>query len=340
MPHIKTTFLILVLSVFLIGGADCVLAFKGMGSSQPGVARESMTSTATQHQGNQDTVVAKVNGVDIKMGPLMGKVMDVILQKYGGKEVTSEIARSIRKEALEKLAMEELAWQRAKAIGITINEDDVNARVEALKARAGGEEAFKNSLARQNKSVDDLKKEIRRFMAVKAALKKEVDSKVTVDKEEINRIYQENKADFIIPEVMVVSDIVFFLDTEDPGARPKVESIRQRIITELDNNLSKLSPEGFVINRAFKISQKTEPDLYQAAINMNPGEISPPVIINATYHLVKLEQYNPATEKPEAEVKAYIGSKLKSRKREQLLIEWRQSLLKDANIEIVHELLQ
>lgn len=341
MIQTKNFIVLFTVTTLLLTGAAPVLAFKGIGSSQPGTERESMANMAiSQHQGNQDTVVAKINGVDIQMGPLMKKVMDVIGEKYGGTEVTAEIAQSIRKDAFERLAVEELAWQRAQVLGITIDEDKINARVDALRARAGGEDAFKNSLAHQNKSVNDLKEEIRRFMAVKAALSKEVDSKTVVDEKEVNTIYQENKNDFIIPEVMVLSDIVFFLDPESPESLDIVKATRQKIIGELSNDLSKIIPERFIINKGLKISQETEPELYQAAIGMKPEEISPPVIINATYHLVKLENYTPATEKPKDEVKAFIRSKLKSQKREKVLVEWRQGLLKDANIEIVHELLK
>ena len=106
MIQTKNFIVLFTVTTLLLTGAAPVLAFKGIGSSQPGTERESMANMAiSQHQGNQDTVVAKINGVDIQMGPLMKKVMDVIGEKYGGTEVTAEIAQSIRKDAFERLAV-------------------------------------------------------------------------------------------------------------------------------------------------------------------------------------------------------------------------------------------
>lgn len=328
------------MALFLFGTPHSSLAFKGMGSSQSGDGRQSLTGMAAQHQGGQDIVIALVNGAEITMGPLMSTVMDVLMQKYGGKEVTEEIARNIRKEALEKLAIEELAWQRAVALGISVDEAVINARIQALTTQSGGEDAFTSALALQKKTSENIRNEIRRYMAVKEAISREVYSKATVEDKEVNRIYEENRDQFTIPEQMTVSDIIFFLDAEDEESRKQVDSIRQKIIEEHENNFSALQPDGFVVKTGLKISKETAPSLYRTAINMKPGETSAPVIIDATFHLVRLDMYKPAEEKPETEVKAFIHGKLLSKKRDEALAKWRQSLLKDAKIEIVHELLK
>lgn len=340
MTYHKPIFFFTAVTLCLLAGTGSLQAFKGMGSSQPGSERESMTAVAAQHQGNQNVIVARVNGADITMGPLMSSVMDVKMQKYGGKEVTKEIARNIRQEALEQITLEELAWQKAQALGVSKNDEEVNARVRALIAGAGGEEAFKKNLIAQNKTLETLKQDIQRYIAIRKTIKIEIDDKVVVDEKEINQLYEETKEQFIIPERMMVSDIVFFLDPEDETSQKKVNSIREKIINELNNNLDALPQEGFIIKKELKISKETAPALYNAAINMEQGDISPPVIIDSTFHLVKLEHYQPVEKKPEEEIKAYIGAKLKSRKKDLALTAWRQDLLKDAHIEIVHEILQ
>lgn len=293
-----------------------------------------------QHQGNQDVVVALVNGAEIKMGALMSNVMDVIMRKYGGKEVTSEIARRIREEAMERLAVEELAYQRAVALGIRINPDDINSRIDNLKNNAGGDTEFQNSLTRQNKTLDQLKEEIRRYMSIEAAVEQEVNRMAAVDDKEVEKIYQENREQFIIPEQIVITDIIFFLDHEDASSKTKVMATRQQIIDNYDNNPTKIPPNGFAVQSEVKISKQTAPAFYEASRQMKQGDLSPPLIIDSTYHLIKLDFYQPATEKPKKEVKAYIAGTLASQKRKQVLDTWRQNLLKEANIEIVHELLQ
>jgi len=341
MLHLKTIFFLTVVTVFFLEGVEPVKAFKGIGSSTPETGQESMANMAKmQHGGNKDVVVALVNGAEIKMGALMTNVMDVIMRKYGGQEVTSEIARRIREEAMERLATEELAYQRAMALGITISPDDINAYITTLKANAGGEEAFTKDLKRKNKTLATLEEEVRRFMAVEAAITQEIDNKVVIEDNEVEKIYQDNRAQFIIPEQVVISDIVFFLDHTDKTSEAKVASIRQKIIEEHDKDLTQVTPDGFAIKSDMKISRETAPAFYKTALQMKQGDLSSPLIIDSTYHLIKLDYYQPTTEKPEKEVKEYIAGTLAFQKRKQVLEKWRQDLLKDANIEIVHELLQ
>jgi peptidyl-prolyl cis-trans isomerase SurA len=316
-------------------------AFKNMGSSDQSSSHQSMTSmAATQHQDNQDAVVARVNGVEITMGPLMGTVMEIVMRSYGKKDVTKELAQRIRREALEQLAIEELAFQRAQAIGIVVSPDDINKRITRLQLKAGGEEILREQLASQNKSIDDLKTEILRFMAVEKALAQEIDSKIIVEEQEINEIFQANRAQFITPEQVVVSDLVFFLDPSDEASRNKVINIRKKIIEELNSNPAKASPDGFIVNNWISITRENTPGLYETAMKLKPGELSEPLILDETYHLVKLEMYTPSSEIPEKEAKAKISRKLKSDRKKQALADWRQGLLKEAKIEIVHELLQ
>jgi foldase protein PrsA len=341
MLHLKPIFFLTIMTLFFLEGVEPVKAFKGIGSSSPETGQESMANMAKmQHQGNQDVVVALVNGAEIKMGALMSNVLDVIMRKYGGKEVTSEIAKRIREEALERLAMEELAYQRAVILGISINPDDINTKIESLKQKAGGEEAFQNNLSRQNKSLNQLKEEIRRYMSVEAAVEQEVNSMASVDDKEVEKLYQENREQFIIPEQIIITDIIFFLDHEDASSKAKVQATRQEIIETYDNNPAKIPPDGFAVQSEVKISMETAPAFYKTSRQMKQGDLSSPFIIDSTYHVIKLDYYQPATEKPKNEVKAYIAGTLTSQKRKQVLDKWRKDLLKNANIEIVHELLQ
>ncbi|MCK5606388.1 hypothetical protein KAR91_31090, partial [Candidatus Pacearchaeota archaeon] len=103
---------------------------------------------------------------------------------------------------------------------------------------------------------------------------------------------------------------------------------------------SRLTPEGFVVAPGKDIALESDPELYEAAIKLKKGDLSLPLIINGTFHLILLEHHQPRRDKSEKQAKASIVQKLKSSKRNQLLVQWRQGLLKGANIEIVHELLQ
>lgn len=331
----------------LISGPCQIQAFKGMGSggSEPGGMNSGgggmKNMNIMGHEGNTQTVIATINGTEITMGKLMNSMMDVIMQGgYSGDSLTKEMAARIRKEALQQLALEELAFQRAAALGITADPAVVQAKLDAVITSQGGREALEKSLAAQKKSLADLKEEISRFMVVKEAIRQEVDSKVMVSDDEINQTYEANKEQFAIPERVVVTDIIFFLAPDDPVSREKVAAVRRQLVDELGGNPEKLTPEGFVVESQLNVSPENRPELYQIARKMETGTLSEPLAIDGTLHLLKADFYQPRKETAAKEAKASIANQLKANKRNQLLTEWRNQLLQDADIVIVNEVLQ
>jgi parvulin-like peptidyl-prolyl isomerase len=351
----KKAFLAAALLLGLVIGASLLPAhaFMGMGSGGAGSphgggaghgaapAPGPQNMQVLGHEGNTATVVAKINGTEITMGRLMNSMMEVIMQSgYKGDNLTPEMATSIRKEALQQLALEELAYQRAQSLGITPDPAVVQAKLDAAIKGQGGREALEKTLAGQKKSIDDFTKEITRFLAVKEAIRQEVDAKVTVTDEEIDQTYAANKAQFIIAERVVVTDVVFFLAADDPASKEKVTAVRRKIVDELGNNPGKLTPEGFVVESQLNVSPENRPELYRIARTMETGALSEPLVIDGTLHLLKADLYQPSREIPAAEAKASIAGQMKSSRRNQLLTEWRGNLLKDADIEIVSEMMK
>lgn len=330
-----------------IGGSGAAHAFKGVGSRQVNPGGAGIGSSDQQevkilgHEADTEMVVVLVNGTKITMGRLVSSMMEVIkLGGYSGDDLTKEMAANIRKQAMEKLALEELAYQRAASLGITVTPAMIQAKLDAVIAAQGGREALDKNLAKQKKSLNDLKNEISRFLAVKEAIRREVDGKVVVTDAEIKQTYEANKARFVIPEKTVVTDIIFFLAPDDPAAKEKVLAIRRRISDDPGKNPAKLTPDGFTVQSQLNVSPENRPEQYRIARTMVPGSLSEPVVIDGTLHLLKLDLYQPPRDTPEAKAKASIAKKLKAGKREQLLTDWRTSLLKDADIKVVNEMMR
>lgn len=331
-------------TLFLAGVAP-TSAFKGMGSTMPGNAAGHgqevlQNATIAAHAGNDDTVVARVNGSEITMGSLMETVKEVVMQGYGSQQLTSELARRIRYEALEKLALEELAYQRALDMGITVDKKAVATQMEALTAAEGGEEGLTRALEQRNQSREELKTDITRLLAVKEAIHQAVDKRIEVSEEEINAAYEANRQYFVTPERVVITDIVFFLDPGDPASRERVAEIRRQVVEEHDANPKGVPTDGFVVQPNITVSPANMPDLYEAAKKMEVGAVSDPLLVDGTLHLITFDSFQPRREKGEVEAKAVVARKLKSMKRRELLARWRQDLLKEAKITIVHEILE
>lgn len=343
----RTIFPALVLATIILVclTATSTLAFKGMGSHGPGPdkdpdqADQQAAEIVSQH-GNKEAVVARVNGAEITMGALMQVIREVSMQNYGGTEVTADLARQMRAKALEKLAVEELAYQRAVSQGFSVDPSRIDARVEAMIAARGGEKAFLEHLESEGKTLTQLKNEIRRFLSVSQIIQQEIDSAIQTTDEEINEAYLANKQAFATPEKVIITDIIFFFDPEDRDSQEKVLAVKSLLEGELGGDPKKLNPEGFVVQSGMDISLEMQPGLYEAAKKLEVGTVSGPLLLSGTFHLIKLEFFSPRKEEDEAAAKKIVAGRLRSFKRNKLLAEWRQNLLKDAKIEIVHELLK
>jgi len=348
MKNSRQILIVLSLTAIISCSAGKSFAWKGISSRTPTTppstedsgAHEVRKKISSQHQEEMMAVVARINGTEISMKKLMNTIMKIIMEKFGDQTISNDLAQQIRYEALQELTLEELAYQRALTLGIEIDEQTINQQIEAIQKSAGSPEAFRQSLANKQQTLADLKTEIGRFLAVKKAIKLEVEDKIIISDKAVEKTYQDNIDQFVIPEQIVITDIIFFLDPEDQETKNKVISIRNKIIDELHNNPNRLEASGLTVMPGIKVSQLNYPDLYNEAKKLALNEISDFLVIDGTPHLIKLEHFQAEQKKPEENVKSYIRRSLMSRKHKAALIEWRQNLNKGAEIEIVHELLQ
>lgn len=308
--------------------------------SAPKSAAKPSSFVIKGHEGNRQTVVAKVNESPVTMGQLEDSIREIVMTKYGKAKVTADIARKIRKDALEKIVLEELACQRAVALGISVNPALIKKNIDARREAAGGDEKFLESLTLQNSNLQDLERQLERFSLIKQLIHKEIDSKINISEKTLDEAYEANKEQHIVPESVKISDIIFFLDPDDPASKQKVLDIRAKIIDELSGNPADLHADGVVVMGGMNVTAEHKPELYNPSRELKPGTFSDPILIDGTLHLIKLESYQPRKEPQKEKVKAYIASQLKEAERSQRLPLWREELLKGGKVEIVNDILK
>ena len=108
-------------------------------------------------------VVAKVNGVDITMNDLIGK-MNQIAPKYiaRGHERTPEIDQMVKQEALDIIIFRELAVQEAVRQGMKVTPAQVDETLQKIKANMGSEDQFNKFLDMTGETEESLRKGIER----------------------------------------------------------------------------------------------------------------------------------------------------------------------------------
>jgi parvulin-like peptidyl-prolyl isomerase len=346
----KQSIITLILTTgLLISNYQNGMAFKGIGKtmgSSHGVNSTAKNSTEQQnmtiegHEGNRNITVAKVNDAPVTMGALVDSVREIMMTKYGKAEVTEDIARTIRKDAFEKLVLEELACQRAGDLGITVQPEIIKKVIDSRIAAAGGDDKFQKILEQQNTTLQAFERQTERFFLIKQLIYQDIDAKVDISEETLEKAYEANREKFAEPERVKINDIIFFLDPNDPTSKQKVLDIRLKIIDELSGNPAKLNETGVFVKTGLNITADFKPLLYKQSMKLKQGAFSDPILIDGTLHLIQLESYHPRKEKPKEKVKKYIASQMIDAEKSIRLPQWRNKLLRDGKVEIVHDILK
>jgi parvulin-like peptidyl-prolyl isomerase len=273
-------------------------------------------------------IVAKVNGVPITMYQVI-KMMNIIGPKIGADTET------VKKEAINKLIIQELAYQKAKAMDVKVEKRSVDDAIENAIEILGGEEGFKKFLESEALTEDEYRRHLERLFAVEIVYAKDVIDKAIVPEEKLKEEYEKSKEKFLLPEKVGVIDVYFVKN--DKATMKNAQKILKKIKADKDKDPWKLVLDGTFIVRNLEIKKDKHKELYEAAKKLKIGQVSNVIKTPSSLHIIKLLEYSPERYATLDEARAYLESKLKPAEVEKRYKEWEEELKKDANIEIIEE---
>jgi hypothetical protein len=129
-------------------------------------------------------IVARVNGVDLSLKALIRMESLIRMQREEAAKAGHEAGGSADSwgEALDRLIVQELMYQKAKSMGMKAEEKDIVHAIANLKKNLGGEEAYKLFLEKEKTTEEDLRAELERGQVLKRIYTQEVDNKVVVNR--------------------------------------------------------------------------------------------------------------------------------------------------------------
>jgi peptidyl-prolyl cis-trans isomerase SurA len=253
----------------------------------------SLTVTGCKKEHGAD-VVASVNGHAISRSELDRAFEDQQRNKQDPQPETEEQAKSDRLAILRSLIDSEIIDQRAAKMNLTATNEEVDAKLTEMKSRYT-EEQFNEVLKQSGRSIDEVRRDLRRQITLDKLLNKEINSKINVTDGEVSQFYNAHKADFnLIENKIHLAQIVVTSQaspqqqgnlqgskaTNDADARKKISTLKAQLDSGADfaavaANFSE-DPQtaanggdmGFIAES--QIHQ--DPQIYEAVSKLKAGE--------------------------------------------------------------------
>jgi peptidyl-prolyl cis-trans isomerase SurA len=268
-------------------------------------------------------VVATVNGQPIERSEVEKDYRDNLGNNK--EQPTKEQADATRLGILKQLIDDEILQQAAKKMNLVASDEEVDARLAEMKAPYTQEE-FDKRLQASSMSLDDLRRQIRRYLTSEKLMNKEVTSRINITDGDISNFYNANKAqfNFIEPKYNIADIVVTSQPTpmqqganlqnskasNDVEARRKIEMIRNHLESGEDfatvaNNYSENTNDannggnmGYIPESSLR---SQPPPIFAAISRLQPGQITDVIPIlppgaksPAGYAIYKLIQKEPA----------------------------------------------
>lgn len=320
------------------------LAMSACGSGASSDARESM-------------VAATVNGKNI----MLAEVERAISQQAAGKQ--SQLSQlqlaQARLQVLGSLVQREVLFQRAEREKLLPTDDQITAAINQQKQQSGvTDDDFQKSLKEQSITMEALREEARKDIAIKS-LQDKYTAKITVNDKEVEDFYNSNRERFVssrgVALAMIVADPADNTSQgisqndakNDAEAKLKIDNIYQQLKGGADfaTVARAKSEDAQSLTRGGDLGFATEDDLKQNAFppelvtrffTMQAGDITEPIRFNSgKWYVFKLEEKRLQTENLTLEspgVRPQITQALINQRKEILNAALLETAMNDAKI--------
>jgi len=269
-------------------------------------------------ESKDSTIAATVNGRNILL-----KEVERSMTQQTGPNVTKlsplELAQA-RLSVLEKLIQREVLFQRAEREKLMPTEDQIDGAINQQKTNTGmTSEAFEKALREQNISMETLREEARKDLAI-ASLQDKYSGKISISDKEVEDFYNNNRQQFVNARGVALAMIM--VDPSDNSgsgisddakneadAKLKIDSIYQRLQSKADfatvaraksediNTLARGGDIGFATEEDLK-NNSFPPELVARFFGpMQVGDYTEPVRFNSgKWYIFKLAEKRLQTE--------------------------------------------
>jgi peptidyl-prolyl cis-trans isomerase SurA len=232
-------------------------------------------------------------------------------------DANADLMQSQKLELLGSLITNEIMLQRALRLGLQAVDADVDAELTKMKTPFTKEE-FEKQLAASNRTLDDLKAQIRQKLTVDKLIAKEITSHITITDADVANFYNTNKASFNLAEPQVHLAQIMVTPVPDPnvrnlkGSKAQNEAEAKQKITDIERRIKERGEDFAMLAQNFSEDpntapnggdmgflpestlEKASPDLRRMVMSLQPGSVSPIIHTQDSYRILKMISKEPA----------------------------------------------
>ena len=320
-----------------------------------------LTLAACSGKQGGEEVWAKVNG---------RKITKTEVEKYyrnqtqgSPQQPSEEQAESLKLSILRELIDNEILMQRAEKLGLLATDEEVESKLNEIKAPYTKEE-FDARMKERNITLDDFKRDLRRSLTIQKVLNKEITSKINISDSDITNYYNAHKAEFNLIEPQY--HLAQILVTPQPNpevrnlkndkaqneadAKKKIQMLQNRLDSGEDfatvamnySEQPETSANGGDLGFIPESSLKSDKQAFEAINKLKPGQYTAPLPATDPqsgkvygYRIIKMIAREPAGQRElsDPRVQQAIREQLRDRREQLLKMAYYESLHNNASIE-------
>jgi len=298
---------------------------------------------------DENAVVVSVNGKDIIQGEVEKELQNILMQ-YQGRVPPQQMIQlqpQLEKQAVESLINKQLLVEESDRQKVEASVEEIDAEVNKVSAQFETPEKFKEKLKELKLSEEKFRKDIEQNYRIEKLLKSKMPA-ITVTDEDISLFYKGKPENFIVPEQIQASHILYSIEPDTS------DEIKKEKRSELQVVLEKIKKGDDFAELARKHSDCPSKEqggelgsfprgamvkaFDDVAFNLKVGEVSDVVETQFGFHIIKLIGRTEASTTPLEQVKDKISSYLEAQKQSKEVAVYLEKLRSAAKIDYTESL--
>jgi peptidyl-prolyl cis-trans isomerase SurA len=260
--------------------------------------------------------------------------------------------QALRARILSRMIENRLQLQQAQRENITVEDAELkDGLADIMKQLKVTDEAqLEPVLKAQGATLDQAKRRIREQILVQKVVRRKVGLRVTVTEQEVDRYFAENREKLDTGLTFEARHMLFLPAGNDSDAswetaRKRAEEVREKLRQGADfAELSAASSEDGSAKDGGSLGTlkrgELAPDIEQAILALEPGQVSEPFRSELGYHLFRLDRKEVLSGERLAQARAQIREILYREKYDARLRDWLDEIRRRAIVDIRDESLE